>query len=231
MGVTITLIGEESLALNLLQPEKNVQVEVLNENGQKVIYRTSIWDFEGEQIKVLMPKNDQLLKSMQPGEKITLICRNDCDSYDYVFMTKLTGLETEPSLLIVSKPEELKVGIGRHFFRCEVNFPFQFFNKSGKCQGTVINLSANGLFGVINPQLNLDTGTTITCQMVLPGNTSPLLFVAKIMRTIKKENFHGIGLSFQQPDKSIQDQITKFLFQRQRALMNQGQICIVKNSG
>lgn len=222
-------MGENSLAINLLQPGKNVQVEVYGENGRKVIYRTSIWDFNEEQIKVIMPKNDQLLSSMQPGAKITLICRNDSESYDYVFATKLIGIEDEPSLLILCKPEELKLGIGRHFFRCEVNFPFHFFNQNGKCLGTVINLSANGLFGVIDPELSLDTGTTITCQMALPGSSSPFVFVAKIMRTIKNENFHGIGLSFQQLDKNFQDQITKFLFQRQRTMMNQGQICIVKN--
>jgi c-di-GMP-binding flagellar brake protein YcgR len=223
------LMDEDSLALNLIQSGKNVQVEILNENGKKKIYRTSVWNFEGEQIKVLRPQNDQLLNNIQPGAKITLICRNDNNSYDYVLNTALITMETEPPLFILSKPADFKLGVGRHFFRCEVNLPFQFFAKTGKCQGTAIDLSVNGLFAVIDPQLNLDTGATTTCQMALPGYSKPLLFVAKIMRILKKDNFQGMGLSFQQLDKSSQDQITKYLFQRQRAMMNQGQICIVKS--
>ncbi len=223
--------NEHLIAQSLIRPGKNVQVEILNENGQKIIYRTSIWNSQGERMEVLMPEDDKLLKNMQPGASVTLICRSDNNSCDYVFTTQFIGMEKEPPLIIVNKPEDLKVAVGRHFFRCEVNFPFQFFGKDGKYRGTVVNLSINGLFAVIDPKLNLDTGISMTCQMVLPGNSSPSLFVAKIMRTIKKENFHGIGLSFLQIDKNIQDQITKFLFQRQRVMKNHGQICIVKNSG
>ncbi len=219
------------IAQKLIQPGKNVQLEILNENGQKIIYRTSVWNSEGDQMEVFIPENDKILKNMQPGAGVTIICRSDNNACDYVFATQFIGVEKEPPVIILNLPEDLKAEVGRHFFRCEVNFPFQFFGKKGKFIGTVVNLSINGLFAVIDPQLNLDTGTSMTCQMILPGNSSSSLFVAKIMRTIKDENFQGIGLNFQQIDKNIQDQITKFLFQRQRAMMNHGQICIVKNSG
>jgi c-di-GMP-binding flagellar brake protein YcgR len=215
--------------MDLLQPGKNVQLEFYDENGKKIIYRTSIWSFEEEQLSILMPKNDFNLKNIKPGTTITLICKNDSESHDYVFTTKFINAASEQPLLIISKPAELEFGIGRHFFRCEVNLPFHYFDKNGKCKGEVTNLSANGLYAIINPEIHLEPGSVLTCQIVLPNTSEPLLFVAKVVRITKKENFQGIGLNFQNINKNLQDQITKFLFQRQRALINLGQIRIVKN--
>lgn len=217
-----------SFITDLLQPGKNVQLEFFNDNGKKIIYRTSVWSFDEEQLCVLAPKNDHILKNIKPGAKITLICRNDRESHDYVFTSELIKAETEQPLLIINKPADLEFAIGRHFFRCEVNLPLHFFTKKGKCQGEITNLSINGLYAAIDPNLDLEPGSTITCQIVLPNTTAPLLFVAKVTRVTKKENFQGIGLSFQQLDKNIQDKITQFLFQRQRALINLGQIRIAK---
>jgi c-di-GMP-binding flagellar brake protein YcgR len=222
-------MDEDVLITDLLQPGKSVQVEFFHENGKKIIYRTSIWGFEGEQLRVLVPKNDQILKSITPGAKITLICRNDTDSYDHVFTSQFIKAENEQPYLIINKPSDLKFGIGRHFFRCEVNLPFHFFTQKGKCPGEITNLSADGLYAVIDPNFSLEPGAIITCQMILPNSAAPILLVAKVIRTTKKENFQGVGLRFQQPDKNIQDRITQFLFQRQRVLMNLGQIHIVKS--
>jgi c-di-GMP-binding flagellar brake protein YcgR len=221
-------MNEDVLITDLLQPGKNVQVEFSDANGKKIIYRTSIWAFEGEQLSVLVPKNDHILKRITPGTKITLICRNDNKSHDYVFISEFIKAENEQPFLIINKPADLKFGIGRHFFRCEVNLPFQFFTKKDKCPGEITNLSADGLYANIDPNLNLEPGAIITCQLILPNSTAPVLLVAKVIRTTKKENFQGIGLSFQHLDKNIQDRITQFLFQRQRALLNLGQIRIVK---
>jgi Predicted glycosyltransferase len=217
-----------SLIAELLQPGKNVQLEFLAERGQKVIYRTSVCSFDQEQVSVLTPKNDPTLNNIQPGTKMMLICRKDNEAHDYVLSTEFIKAETEQPLLIINKPTNLEFTFGRHFFRCEVNLPLQFFIKSGKCQGEIINLSANGLYAVVDPKLALEPGLSLTCQIILPDSALPLLFVAKVIRVTKKENFQGVGLSFQQLDKSCQDRITKFLFQRQRALINLGQIKIAK---
>jgi c-di-GMP-binding flagellar brake protein YcgR len=218
-----------TLATTLLRPGKNVQLEFYDENNKKIIYRTSIWNFEAEQLSLVMPKNDYILKNLKPGVKISVICRNGGGSHDYVFSTEFITAESEQPLLMISKPSELGFGIGRYFFRCEVNLPFHYFAKKEKCKGEVTNLSANGLYATVSPNLHLEPGAVLTCQITLPNTKEPLLFVAKVVRVIKKENFQGIGLNFQHIDKNLQDHITQYLFQRQRALINLGQIRIVKN--
>jgi c-di-GMP-binding flagellar brake protein YcgR len=218
----------DAFVTDLLQPGKNVQLEFIDDNGKKIIYRTSVWSFDEEQLSVFAPKNDHILKNVKPGAKVTLICKNEGQSHDYVLTSELIKADTEQPLLIINKPADWEFTVGRHFFRCEVNLPFHFFTKKGKCQGEITNLSVNGLHAIISPHLDLEPGSTVTCQIVLPNTSMPLLFVAKVTRITKKENFQGIGLSFQQLDKNIQDKITQFLFQRQRALMNLGQIRVVK---
>jgi c-di-GMP-binding flagellar brake protein YcgR len=222
-------MDNRTLIANLLQPGKNVQLEFFDENGKKIIYRTLVWSFEEERLCVLAPPNDHILKNAASGSKIMLICRNDGEAHDYVLTTELIKTEVEQPLLIINKPADLEFTIGRHFFRCEVNLPFHFFTKKGKCPGEIANLSANGLYAIIDPGVNIEPGSTLTCQIILPNTTAQLLFVAKVTRITRKENFQGVGLSFQQLDKNIQDKITQYLFQRQRALINLGQIRIAKN--
>jgi c-di-GMP-binding flagellar brake protein YcgR len=219
---------QNSSAISLLEPGKNVQLELLDENGKKIIYRTSIWSFEDDQLSLLIPSNDKILKSTQPGSKITIVCRSDGDSHDYIFITEFIRVDLEQPLLIINKPSKLEFSIGRNFFRCEVNLPFHWFESKGKCKGEVINLSASGLYAIINPDTNLTPGMVITCQIVVP-NILPLIIVAKVMRVVKKENFQGVALNFQFIDQNIQDHIMKYLFQKQRALLNVGQIRVVKS--
>lgn len=220
---------ENPLAKELLQPGKTVYLEFYDESGKKLIYRTSILSFESEQLSLLTPKNDYILEKIKPGTRIMVICRYERDYHDYVFTTKLIKIEAEHPLLLISKPAELGFNIGRNFFRCEVKLPFLCFNKKEKYIGEITNLSANGLYAILKPDFQIEPGATLTCQIVLPNSNEPLLFVAKVVRVVKNQNSQGIGLNFPHITKNIQDQITKYLFQRQRALINLGQIRIVKN--
>ncbi|MGE5583436.1 MAG: flagellar brake protein [Bacillota bacterium] len=221
-------MDENNALKEFLKPGKNVQLEFTADNGRKLIYRTVVWDFDQDQLRLLLPKNDAFFNNLAPDTKVTLICRNDTEENDYVLATQFIKTEPGQPLLVIEKPADIKFTVGRRFFRCEVNLPFDGFLKKDKFKGQVINLSANGLYAIINPTLQMEPGSILTCRMLLPTSNEPLLFVGKVIRIVRKENFQGVGLSFEHATKILQDQITKYLFQRQRALINLGQIKIVK---
>ncbi len=218
----------EVLFRELLQPGKSIQFEVDDGNGGKIAYRSTIYSYEENLLSLLKPKDDFVLNNIQPGTKIFIILRNNQEQNDYVFSAEFIKAESGVPLLFIKKPADLELKIGRHFFRCEVNLPLSGFLSQEKFRGEVKNLSMNGLYALVNPNLHIEPGQHITCQMNFPTAKEAVLFVAKVVRVIKKEGSQGIGLSFQHLSKNIQDQITKYLFDRQRSLINLGQIRIVK---
>ena len=109
----------------------------------------------------------------------------------------------------------------RRFFRLDVNLPFSCFKGEKKINGTITNLSAGGLGGVIHYDQNIDPGSSLACQFDLPQAAKPILLVGKVIRVQKTDDRQEIALDFQMLDKNNEALITSFLFRNQRKQINE----------
>lgn len=204
----------------LFRPGKKIEIELDDERGNKRTYQTVIIrNINKDHLSLLLSNKEESIRGLKPGAKISINCDELCK---FVFITELIEVKSgEYPLLIAQCPTEIHYSSRRRYFRCDVNFPFSFFYKQEQYKGDVLDLSVSGLRATTYSQFNLQQGMFLTCKFVLPTTAKPVLLVAKITRVDKNTEYQEIGLCFQNPSRDIQSQITQFLFQRQRILINQ----------
>ena len=92
----------------------------------------------------------------------------------------------------------------------------------------MINLSASGLYGIIETNPLLNPGGILPLEIMIPLFEEAISLEGKVIRIDKtnKAESAGIALQFEHPTEKLQNQLTKYLFQRQRELIREGRIKI-----
>ena len=213
----------------IFQSGNFVQIEFYDENDKKIIYFTYVHCLEKDKLTLMMPLKETSLEQLKPGTKMNIVYRNENEQRDYIFSSRFIETKMELPVLIINRPPENQFQIGRKFFRCDVKLPFSYFLSHKELHGEVLNLSASGLLAQVEKSSNtFELETVLTCQIILPTAPKPILLVGKITRIEGKGQYQEIALSFEYTSKELQDQITKYLFTRQRALINLGHIKLRK---
>jgi c-di-GMP-binding flagellar brake protein YcgR len=210
-------MGKMPLIEELFRPDTQVQVELTDDDGSKLVYQAKVMSLVLNNLVLMVQENEETLVQIKPGTKMSLICQIENEPEDFVFQTRL--IKNDPPLLVVTQPTESLASTRRRYFRLDVRLPFSYFVQD-ELKGEVTNLSASGLFAMVKPDQQLKVNMDITCQISLPTSSKPLLFVAKIARMQKKGDLQGIGLNFQYSSEDLQSHVTKYLFDYQRGMIN-----------
>lgn len=208
-----------SAAREILYPGKSVQIEVINNHGNKIIRKTKVRSLEDSVLALHLPDKGDVFSHVSSNTEIAIVCKHNDEPEDHVFFSRfITVLGIDPPVAILNPPAQYKKG--RQNIRFEVSVPFGYlFNNHEYRGGMVNNLSINGLMATIKPNHRLHEKENLTFKLFIPGKTSPLLLNGKITRIVKQENEYQIALHFPHISRQHQDQIMKFLFCSQRTLI------------
>ncbi len=209
----------------LLRPGKEIQLEFNGNNNNKITYKTRVIRCaQKEFLALLMYSNETTLNDLKEGTTVNLICRGESKNV-FCFGTEFIELKPgELPILIVTRPQKIENASRRNFFRCEVRLPFTYFQRNKEYKGDAINLSAGGLFAVIDVEPSIKTGSRLACKLFLPKTKDPIMFVGNVVGIRHINNIDGIALSFQNLGKDQQTQIVKYLFEQQRIILIQKRI-------
>ncbi|HBF36688.1 MAG TPA: hypothetical protein DDW50_05150 [Firmicutes bacterium] len=119
----------------------------------------------------------------------------------------------EDQSLVLAKPVSIDYNSFRRFHRVDVDLPFRYFAGGKSYNGKVVNLSACGLFAVIEPQIIMKEGSLLQFEFDLPGNTRPTHLNGLIVRDELMGNpiKQGIAIDFRHVDKYEQAELMVFV--------------------
>ncbi len=134
----------------------------------------------------------------------------------YVIEQKLR--EDQP--LILAKPIEVDYTSFRRYHRVDTELPFSYYIDERKIDGKVINISACGLFAIVEPNLQLKVGNNIKFEFKLPRNERTTKLSGKIVRIEMVGNpiKQGIAIDFENIDKYDQVEIVVFVTKTQQKI-------------
>jgi len=209
----------------LLRPGKEILFEFTGINDEKFSYQTRVIRcVRPEYLDLLMPSNDETLYQLKAGTTVNLSCRGESKDV-FNFVTEFVELKPgELPILVVIRPTKIENSSRRNFFRCEVKLQFSYFLRNKESKGEVVNLSAGGIFAVINVDSSIIVGTRLACKLYLPKTKDPIMFVGRVVDIRKFESAPGLALSFQNLNKDQQTQIVKYLFDQQRMMLIQKRV-------
>lgn len=209
----------------LLRPGKEVQFEFTGMNGEAIVYKTRvIRTMQTEYLALLMASNEETLFQLSAGTTVTLTCQGESKNV-FNFTTEFVEIKPgELPILIVIRPAKIENASRRNFFRCDVKLQFSYYMKNKDFRGEVINLSAGGLFAVIEVDPSIIVGTRLACKLFLPKTKAPIMFVGRVVDIRKHESSAGLALSFQNLTKDQQTQVVKYLFDQQRVMLVQKRV-------
>jgi hypothetical protein len=208
----------------LLYPGKNVQIEVGGGrigsgragDGLKLIQKASVQRMDHMYVTIIFSGPGNVCESLKPNTELTIICKHPGEQTDYVFFTQLIRVvgSSPPSALLRTPTEFNK---GRQAARFEVSAPFSYFvNQQEFKDGTVQNMSMNGLLASIQPNQDLKEQDRVAVKLSIPNSPFPLLLSGSITRIIKQDQKYQIAMHFPYLAFDIQDKIVKFLFNAQK---------------
>lgn len=214
-------------AQKLFSPGSQLLIEFEDSHQNKNIYKTVIKNVSEGVIHLQLPSAQSVPIAAQT--KLSVYLGHVTQSYFFnaLVISYQPGNRPSPPVLTITWPEQIETLSRRKFFRCDVELPFhyedhQYLNQAGR----VINLSASGLLAVISHDPHLEINMILNCKFQLPTLTDFLKFEGKIIRLDKVENpsEQGIALNFEAVSEKFQNEVIKYLFFRQRELINERQI-------
>lgn len=215
-----------SLIKQLFTDGNSIQIEFRDERRIKRVYQTLINLVSDNQIKLFLPEDKPI--PIHPGIKLSVSVYSAQKSDTCYFISEILDYRQEdPSSLTISMPEPVRTISRRKFFRCDVDLPFSYLDREKNEQkGTVTNLSACGLKVIVFSDKRLKPLQYLDCAITLPTIPDPLKFTAKIVRIepAEKDFQKALALNFENITEKFQNDITKYLFQRQRELIQLGHI-------
>jgi c-di-GMP-binding flagellar brake protein YcgR len=127
----------------------------------------------------------------------------------YVIEQKLR--EDQP--LVLAKPVAIDYTSFRRYHRVDVDIPFRYFVADKAYNGKAVNLSACGLFAIIEPQIIMKEGSILQFEFDLPGNNRPTHLSGCIIRdeSIGNPIKQGIAIDFLHIDKYDQAELMVFV--------------------
>jgi c-di-GMP-binding flagellar brake protein YcgR len=209
----------------LLRPGKEVLFEFSGMNGETIAYKTRIIrSMQVEHLALLMSASEETLFQLSAGTTVNLTCRGESKNV-FNFTTEFVMIKPgELPILIVIRPAKIENASRRNFFRCDVKLEFSYYLKNRDYKGEVINLSAGGLFTIIEVDSSIIVGTRLACKLFLPKTKAPIMFVGRVVDIRKQESAAGLALSFQNLTKDQQTQVVKYLFDQQRMMLVQKRV-------
>lgn len=214
-------------AKKLFKIGSQLLIEFEDNHQNRNIYRTRISEVNDAEIALQLPPAQSV--PIEPQTKLAIYLGHVSQGYYFnaAVIAYQPGNPSLPPTLIISWPEQIATLSRRKFFRCDVELPFYYQDhRYQEHSGRVINLSASGLLAVVghNPQLGINM--VFNCRFEMPTLTEPLEFEGKIIRLDKTENpsEQGIALNFEDITEKFQNEVIKYLFQRQRELINERQM-------
>jgi c-di-GMP-binding flagellar brake protein YcgR len=208
-----------SIVREILYPGKSVQVEVINNYGNKIIRKTTVCALEDSSLILNLPYKGDIFSHVSSNADIAIVCKHNEEPEDHVFFTRfITILGINPPVAILNPPAEYKKG--RQYVRFQVSVPFSYFINHHEYKGGVVNnLSLTGLLATIQPNHQLHEHDKLAFHLFIPGKTGPLLLAGNIVRITKQDTQYQIALHFPHILLQHQNQIMKFLFSSQKTLM------------
>jgi c-di-GMP-binding flagellar brake protein YcgR len=127
----------------------------------------------------------------------------------YVIEQKIR--ENQP--LVLAKAIAVDYTSFRRYHRVDVNLSFRYFVNEKVFPGKVTNLSACGLFAIIEPQIIMTVGTVLKFEFDLPRNNRPTQLTGRIIRDelIGNPVKQGIALDYEHIDKYDRAEIMVFV--------------------
>lgn len=202
----------------------SLQIEFRDHSKQKKLFKTIVEKVDDHELLLIIPGS----QAIQPGTKLIVVGRHETDLQNYYFTAEVLAFhQGEPNSITISTPVPMQTKSRRRFFRCDVDLFFIYQDQNGtEHRGRIINLSASGLFAIVKNHPYIKPSQQLNCQLHLPTLAEPLRFEGKIIRIepTEKEEEKGIALNFENATERLQNEITKYLFQRQRELIKLGHI-------
>jgi c-di-GMP-binding flagellar brake protein YcgR len=215
----------------LFYPGNTVQVEYRENLTAKKILLTIVNSIDEEHIHLIYPPEDSndSAVSIPVGTGMILCVREKNTTQIYYYSSRLIEHKSgNPDLLVMERPSFAQYASRRNFFRCDVDFPFYYWIEKQQYKGLTCNLSASGMYGIIQYDPQLKPEMILQLEIPIPLIPAPLGCEARIIRLSPAENpdQRGVALHFENPDEKLQNELTKYLFQRQRELIKKGMIKI-----
>ncbi len=115
--------------------------------------------------------------------------------------------------LVLAKPVAIDYTSFRRYHRVDVDLPFRYFIGEKVYNGKVVNLSACGLFAIIEPQIIIKGGSVLQFEFNLPRNSRPTRLSGKVIRDelIGNPIKQGIAIDFEHIDKYNQAELMVFV--------------------
>jgi c-di-GMP-binding flagellar brake protein YcgR len=119
----------------------------------------------------------------------------------------------EDQPLVLAKPIAIDYTSFRRYHRVDVDLPFRYFVNEKVYTGKVNNISACGLFAVIEPQIMMKVGSVLQFEFDLPRNNRPTRLTGRIIRDelIGNPIKQGIAIDFEHIDKYDQAELMVFV--------------------
>jgi len=214
------IVENSNMIQEILYPGKGVQVEVINNYGNKIIRKTTVCKLEHSHLALHLPYKGEIFSHVRPNSEITVVCKHNQAPEDHVFFTRfITVTGNNPPVAILNPPEDFKKG--RQYARFEVAVPFSYFARNKEVKGGMVNdLSITGLLATIQPNERLKEKDKLTFKLFIPSKTGPLLMVGDIVRLVKFDTAYQVALHFPHIGLDVQDKIIKFLFMSQRVIIH-----------
>jgi c-di-GMP-binding flagellar brake protein YcgR len=220
----------ENFMDELFYSGNTVQIEYRPDFITKTILLTRVLNITDDSLQLELPlAENEPFAPIKLGTQLTLSAREKKSTKIYYYNTELLNHQPgNPSLLTLKRPSFIQNTSRRNFFRCEVSLLFYYKFEEDYYRGRIINLSASGLYGIIETNHLLNPGGILPLEIIIPIFEEPLIAEGKVIRINKtdKAESSGIALHFYHPTEKLQNQLTKYLFQRQRELIQEGRIKI-----
>lgn len=115
--------------------------------------------------------------------------------------------------LVLAKPVAIDYTSFRRYHRVDVDLPFRYFVGEKVYHGKVVNLSACGLFAIIEPQIIIKEGSILQFEFDLPQNSRPTHLSGRVIRDelIGNPIKQGIAIDFERIDKYDQAELMVFV--------------------
>ncbi len=208
----------------LLRPGKILKLKFEINGFKRSVQAYLIRNPNPEQLTLLFKDNEPLVYYLSPGTGLKLISRDEEDGHDYRLLTELIEVKQgELPMMVVKRPTGVDYSTRRSFMRLDVNLPFSYYDNFKEQPGEIRNLSITGLLALVKTSASLKLDYSLTCKFTLPGNSRPLIIIGKIIRLEIEDPEHTwVALDFQSASEEIKNQISRYLVQRQRHLINIG---------
>jgi len=215
--------------LDSIKINKIIEIEVGHGTDYSGTYRTRVEDIKKNSLVIGMPINQGNYVPLRPGSEVIIWHWANSASYAYYCRVKERTLEPLPLVFLEWPPFEIKKVQRRDFVRVPVNLYLEYKLEHGPELETEVfhkvsirDLSGGGTQFIAKNKLI--KGDTLKIKLFLPNDT--INCKAKVMwvYTEIKDNKERLltGIKFVDIPEKVRDKIIKYVFERQRELIQKG---------